>query len=323
MKKILAALCLMMSLPTLTLAAGQNMVSVSELHRQAEEMGRWQKTYATPNGELNVDIPILVPDVEKCPVITVENDRPFTQETADEMLKTAFKRDGITMFCYEMDGQTVDVDWATLGMGTTEDYESAKEFGMNAGEWRYGEWPNYGSTPIDYRYPWELDMDSSYIRGGDQTVAQALAALQQVPQDLYEAAEIDGCGAWKKFVNVTLPAIRGTILFALIELTIGGFTSVYGSWASLIAAVAMCCFAFSTIIGWGLYGTRCLEFLVGSKANRGFMIVYSFVAIVGATMDLGLLWDAADTFNGMMVIPNLIALFLLSGTVAKLTKKAG
>ena len=107
------------------------------------------------------------------------------------------------------------------------------------------------------------------------------------------------------------------------ELTIGGFTSVYGSWASIIAAVAMCCFAFSTIIGWGLYGTRCLEFLVGSKANRGFMIVYSFVAIVGATMDLGFLWDIADTFNGMMVIPNLIALFLLSGTVVKLVKKAG
>lgn len=185
MKKILAALCLMMSLPTLTLAAGQNMISVSELHRQAEEMGRWQKAYATPNGELNVDIPILVPDVEKCPVITVENDRPFTQETADEMLKTAFKRDGITMFCYEMDGLTVDVDWATLGMGTTEDYESAKEFGMNAGEWRYGEWPNYGSTPIDYRYPWELDMDSSYIRGGDQTVAQAMAAFQHVIDEAY------------------------------------------------------------------------------------------------------------------------------------------
>ena len=105
------------------------------------------------------------------------------------------------------------------------------------------------------------------------------------------------------------------------ELTIGGFTAVYGSWASLLAAVAMCCFAFSTIIGWGLYGTRCLEFLVGSKANRGFMIVYSFVAIIGATMDLGLLWDLSETFNGMMVIPNLIALFLLSGTVAKMVRQ--
>ena len=105
------------------------------------------------------------------------------------------------------------------------------------------------------------------------------------------------------------------------ELTIGGFTTVYGSWASLLAAVAMCCFAFSTIIGWGLYGTRCLEFLVGSKANRGFMIVYSFVAIIGATVDLGLLWDLSETFNGMMVIPNLIALFLLSGTVAKMVRE--
>ena len=55
-----------------------------------------------------------------------------------------------------------------------------------------------------------------------------LAALQQVPQDLYEAAEIDGCGSWKKFISVTLPCIRGTILFALIELTIGGF-NVYTS----------------------------------------------------------------------------------------------
>lgn len=105
------------------------------------------------------------------------------------------------------------------------------------------------------------------------------------------------------------------------ELTIGGFTAVYGSWASLLAAVAMCCFAFSTIIGWGLYGTRCLEFLVGSKANRGFMIVYSFVAIIGATVDLGLLWDLSETFNGMMVIPNLIALFLLSGTVSKMVRE--
>ena len=105
------------------------------------------------------------------------------------------------------------------------------------------------------------------------------------------------------------------------ELTIGGFTAVYGSLASLLAAVAMCCFAFSTIIGWGLYGTRCLEFLVGSKANRGFMIVYSFVAIIGATVDLGLLWDLSETFNGMMVIPNLITLFLLSGTVAKMVRQ--
>lgn len=104
------------------------------------------------------------------------------------------------------------------------------------------------------------------------------------------------------------------------ELTISGFTRVYGSWISVFTAVAMCCFAFSTIIGWGFYGTRCCEFLFGSKYNKAFMIVYSLMAIVGATMDLGLLWSIADTFNGLMAIPNLIALFLLSGTVVKLVK---
>lgn len=104
------------------------------------------------------------------------------------------------------------------------------------------------------------------------------------------------------------------------ELTISGFTSVYGGWVSIFTAVSMCCFAFSTIIGWGLYGTRCIEFLFGSKANKPFMLVYSLVAIVGATMNLGLMWSIAETFNGLMVIPNLIAVFLLSGVVVKMVK---
>lgn len=104
------------------------------------------------------------------------------------------------------------------------------------------------------------------------------------------------------------------------ELTISGFTSVYGGWVSIFTAVAMCCFAFSTIIGWGLYGTRCIEFLFGSKANKPFMLVYSLVAIVGATMNLGLMWSIVETFNGLMVIPNLIAVFLLSGVVVKMVK---
>ena len=105
------------------------------------------------------------------------------------------------------------------------------------------------------------------------------------------------------------------------ELTILGFTSTYGSWVSIFTAIAMCCFAFSTIIGWGLYGTRCVEFLLGTRANRTFMILYALVAIVGATMELGLMWNIAETFNGLMVIPNLIAVFLLSGVVVRLVKE--
>lgn len=105
------------------------------------------------------------------------------------------------------------------------------------------------------------------------------------------------------------------------ELTISGFTATYGNWVSVFTAVAMCCFAFSTIIGWGLYGTRCIEFLFGSRVNKPFMLVYALVAIVGATMDLGLMWSIAETFNGLMAIPNLIAVFLLSRVVVKLVKE--
>ena len=105
------------------------------------------------------------------------------------------------------------------------------------------------------------------------------------------------------------------------ELTISGFTTTYGGWASIFTAVALCCFAFSTIIGWGLYGSRFLVFLCKSnKVARPFFVVYALVAILGATMDLGLLWSIADTFNGLMSIPNLIALLLLSGTVVQMTR---
>ncbi len=103
------------------------------------------------------------------------------------------------------------------------------------------------------------------------------------------------------------------------ELTISGFTATYGNWVSIFTAVAMCCFAFSTILGWGLYGARCIEFLFDAKVIKPFMVAYSLVAILGATVDLGLLWSIAETFNGLMAIPNLIAVFLLSGTVVKLT----
>ena len=105
------------------------------------------------------------------------------------------------------------------------------------------------------------------------------------------------------------------------ELTISGFTATYGNWISLFTALAMCCFAFSTILGWGLYGARCIEFLFSEKITKYFMAAYSLVAILGATANLGLMWSIAETFNGLMAIPNLIALFLLSGKVVELTKE--
>lgn len=116
-------------------------------------------------------------------------------------------------------------------------------------------------------------------------------------------------------VNITYGVDAGA------ELTISGFISTYGNWISIFTAIAMCCFAFSTILGWGLYGARALEYLSSDKLVKPFMVCYALVAIIGATMDLGLMWNIADTFNGLMAIPNLIALFLLSGKVVQLVKE--
>ncbi len=107
------------------------------------------------------------------------------------------------------------------------------------------------------------------------------------------------------------------------ELTISGFTAVYGNWITILTAVVMCCFAFSTTLGWGLYGLRCVEFVLNAKFTKPFLVIYSFVAVIGATIDLGLVWDISDTCNGLMVIPNLIGIFLLSGTLIRLVKEGG
>ena len=103
-------------------------------------------------------------------------------------------------------------------------------------------------------------------------------------------------------------------------LTISGFVATYGSWITIFTAIALVSFALSTILGWGLYGMRCVEFIFGSKANKPFMLLYSLVAILGATIDLGLLWSICDTFNGLMAIPNLIAVALLSPVAIRLIR---
>ena len=105
------------------------------------------------------------------------------------------------------------------------------------------------------------------------------------------------------------------------NLTINGFVSVYGKWVTLVTAVAICSFAFTTTLGWGLYGSRCTEFVFGHRAVRPFLVVYALSSIPGATIDLGLIWDAADTLNGCMAVPNLIALFFLSGKLVEICRE--
>ena len=91
--------------------------------------------------------------------------------------------------------------------------------------------------------------------------------------------------------------------------------------ASLFVAVALMMFAFSTILGWSLYGTRCVQYLAGLKAAKAYQLLYVAVVVVGSVASIDTVWDVADTLNGLMAIPNFVALFALSGVVAKLTKE--
>ncbi len=123
---------------------------------------------------------------------------------------------------------------------------------------------------------------------------------------------------------VVLCAARGNIVYGVEAgpaLTISGFTATYGSWVSIITAIAICSFAFSTILGWSLYGSRCIEYLFGPKSVTPYVVIFGLVAILGATAELDPIWAVADTLNGLMAIPNLIALALLSPVVFKLVKE--
>ena len=106
------------------------------------------------------------------------------------------------------------------------------------------------------------------------------------------------------------------------NLTATAFASILGNRAaSVIIALCLILFATSTIVGWALYGARCCEYLFGNKSIRVYQVIYVIMAFMGATMDLSLAWDISDTFNGLMAIPNLIALLGLSSVVIKLTKE--
>jgi len=106
-----------------------------------------------------------------------------------------------------------------------------------------------------------------------------------------------------------------------VLLTNAAFAEVYGPMASVVVAIGLTLFAGSTILSWGLYGTRCAEYLFGSKVIKPYQIIFCLMVIVGATMNLSLAWDIADTLNALMAIPNLIGLLFLSPVVVKLVKE--
>lgn len=92
-----------------------------------------------------------------------------------------------------------------------------------------------------------------------------------------------------------------------------------GEWGGYIVAIGVILFALSTIIGWSYYGDRCVERLFGARATMAYRITFTIVVYIGATVPLGVVWAFADVMNGLMALPNLIGLLLLSGLIARET----
>ena len=100
-------------------------------------------------------------------------------------------------------------------------------------------------------------------------------------------------------------------------LTILAFSTVYGEGAKYIVSIALALFAYSTILGWEYYGEKSLEYLVKARpVIIGYRIVFSLITYIGATQTLDIVWNFSDTMNGLMAIPNLICLIVLSKDIA-------
>ncbi|NOQ80927.1 MAG: amino acid carrier protein [Methylophaga sp.] len=147
----------------------------------------------------------------------------------------------------------------------------------------------------------------------DSPVRQGTIAMMGTFIDTIIVCSITGLviivsGAWKS-------GETGATLSSL------AFESVLPGLGGVIVSFGLCIFAFTTILGWSIYGEKCVEFLFGVRAITPFRILWIVAVPIGATANLSFIWLVADTLNALMALPNLIALLLLSPVVFKLTKE--
>ena len=185
MKRWITTLGVMLLMPTLAMAQGE-MVSISELRGQVEQMGRWKEKYDTVNGEVSIDVPIIVPEVERCPVVTVENQKPWNETMIREIQKKTEKRDGETFCSYDIDGQTVEIQLLTNGNGSTTKYAAVKDVTIQAGHYAADD----RQMAVEWKYPWEVDMRQRYIPGKNWTIEQTMEKWQNILNFVYPGQSI-------------------------------------------------------------------------------------------------------------------------------------
>lgn len=133
----------------------------------------------------------------------------------------------------------------------------------------------------------------------------ALVVLTSGVVDLNTGKLVDGMGGGATLVGEAFNTV----------FTIGGV-----KFGGMFIAIAILLFAFTTVLGWSHYGSKAFEYLFGTKATIGYKIFFVIMIMSGALMTSSLAWDISDTFNGLMMLPNLIGVLALSGLVMKITK---
>lgn len=103
-------------------------------------------------------------------------------------------------------------------------------------------------------------------------------------------------------------------------LTTNAFSAVYGDWISIVLALCLCSFALATVLGWGLYGVRCAQFLFGENVWKKFVYLQCITVVIGAVLQTETVWQISEIVNGLMAIPCLIALARLSPELSKLVQ---
>ena len=150
--------------------------------------------------------------------------------------------------------------------------------------------------------------------GVDHPVSQGLMGIMEVFLDTIVICTMTALVILCSGVTVTYGVDSG------VTLTSQAFCAVLGDWAGVIISAALCLFAFATILGWGLYGARCAEYLFGNGVWRKFTLVQMAAVVLGAVVNTAMLWRLSEIVNGLMAIPNLIALWVLSPKIQQLQK---
>lgn len=135
---------------------------------------------------MSVDVPIIVPDVERCPVVTVENRKPWDETMIREIQKKTGKRDGEIFCSYDIDGQTVEIQLLTNGNGSTTKYEAVKDVTIQAGQYA----TDGRQMAVEWKYPWEVDMRLRYIPGNNWTIGQTMEKWQNILSFIYPGQSI-------------------------------------------------------------------------------------------------------------------------------------